>query len=110
MRVGAAFDGGYGVPERVLKASKGLLSFGLGDDCAFEIEFARAGCPVVCFDPAVDVLFWAARTVSSFAKAILQLEPGQTVLDLGSGGGIDVILSARRVVILNGIDASIRRA
>src|SRR5438128_4247680 len=29
--------------------------------------------------------------------ALLQFEPGQTVLDLGSGGGIDVLLSARRV-------------
>src|SRR5262249_33801375 len=26
-----------------------------------------------------------------------QLKPGETVLDLGSGGGIDVLLSARRV-------------
>jgi len=29
--------------------------------------------------------------------AVAQLRPGQTVLDLGSGGGIDVLLSARRV-------------
>lgn len=29
--------------------------------------------------------------------ALAQLNPGETVLDLGSGGGIDVILSARRV-------------
>jgi arsenite methyltransferase len=29
--------------------------------------------------------------------ALLALETGQTVLDLGSGGGIDVLLSARRV-------------
>jgi len=29
--------------------------------------------------------------------ALLELEPGQVVLDLGSGGGIDVLLSARRV-------------
>ena len=29
--------------------------------------------------------------------AVAQLEPGQVVLDLGSGGGIDVLLSARRV-------------
>jgi arsenite methyltransferase len=29
--------------------------------------------------------------------ALLPLEAGQTVLDLGSGGGIDVLLSARRV-------------
>ena len=29
--------------------------------------------------------------------ALLALHPGETVLDLGSGGGIDVLLSARRV-------------
>ena len=29
--------------------------------------------------------------------ALAELEPGETVLDLGSGGGIDVILSAKRV-------------
>jgi arsenite methyltransferase len=29
--------------------------------------------------------------------AVVDLAPGQTVLDLGSGGGIDVILSAKRV-------------
>jgi SAM-dependent methyltransferase len=29
--------------------------------------------------------------------ALLTLQPGETVLDLGSGGGIDVLLSARRV-------------
>jgi SAM-dependent methyltransferase len=29
--------------------------------------------------------------------ALIQLEPGETVLDLGSGGGIDVLLSAKRV-------------
>src|SRR5688572_3622341 len=29
--------------------------------------------------------------------ALAQLNPGEVVLDLGSGGGIDVLLSARRV-------------
>jgi SAM-dependent methyltransferase len=29
--------------------------------------------------------------------ALLALEPGQTILDLGSGGGIDVLISAKRV-------------
>jgi len=29
--------------------------------------------------------------------AVAALEPGETVLDLGSGGGLDVLLSARRV-------------
>src|SRR5260370_29145947 len=29
--------------------------------------------------------------------ALIELQPGETVLDLGSGGGIDVLLSAKRV-------------
>ena len=29
--------------------------------------------------------------------AVADLRPGETVLDLGSGGGLDVLLSARRV-------------
>ena len=32
--------------------------------------------------------------------AVVDLHPGETVLDLGSGGGIDVLLSARRVVLI----------
>ena len=31
------------------------------------------------------------------SDGLIDLEPGQTVLDLGSGGGIDVLLSAKRV-------------
>jgi SAM-dependent methyltransferase len=41
--------------------------------------------------------------------AIADLHPGETVLDLGSGGGLDVLLSARRVGpdgIAYGLDAS----
>jgi SAM-dependent methyltransferase len=41
--------------------------------------------------------------------AVAELRPGETVLDLGSGGGLDVLLSARRVApdgIAYGLDAS----
>jgi SAM-dependent methyltransferase len=41
--------------------------------------------------------------------AVASLRPGQTVLDLGSGGGLDVLLSARRVApggTAYGLDAS----
>jgi ubiquinone/menaquinone biosynthesis C-methylase UbiE len=41
--------------------------------------------------------------------AVASLSPGETVLDLGSGGGLDVPLSARRVGpagIAYGLDAS----
>src|SRR5579859_6023962 len=41
--------------------------------------------------------------------AVADLHPGETVLDLGSGGGLDVLLSARRVGpagVVYGLDAS----
>src|SRR5216117_2694746 len=60
-------------------------------------------------DPVSSNLYDAAETASLPEAAVLaslgcgnptalaELKPGETVLDLGSGGGIDVLLSARRV-------------
>ena len=62
-----------------------------------------------CCDPITTNLYSADQTGIIPEKAVLaslgcgnptaliDLQPGQTVLDLGSGGGIDVLLSARRV-------------
>jgi len=62
-----------------------------------------------CCDPITSNLYDAAQTGDLPAEAVLaslgcgnptalaELKPGETVLDLGSGGGIDVLLSARRV-------------
>jgi 2-polyprenyl-3-methyl-5-hydroxy-6-metoxy-1,4-benzoquinol methylase len=62
-----------------------------------------------CCDPITSNLYDAAQTGELPPEAVLaslgcgnptalaQLNPGETVLDLGSGGGIDVLLSARRV-------------
>jgi ubiquinone/menaquinone biosynthesis C-methylase UbiE len=62
-----------------------------------------------CCDPITSNLYDAAQTGGLPAEAVLaslgcgnptalaELNPGETVLDLGSGGGIDVLLSARRV-------------
>lgn len=74
---------------------------------------ASVGCcgPAACGcgDPITSNLYTDAETNSLPAEAVaaslgcgnptalLALEPGQTVLDLGSGGGIDVLLSAKRV-------------
>ncbi len=62
-----------------------------------------------CCDPITSNIYDAAQTGELPQQAVLaslgcgnptalaQLKPGETVLDLGSGGGIDVLLSARRV-------------
>jgi SAM-dependent methyltransferase len=72
----------------------------------------RSGCcatPGGCGDPVSSNLYSDRETQDLPAEAVaaslgcgnptalLPLEAGQTVLDLGSGGGIDVLLSARRV-------------
>jgi arsenite methyltransferase len=61
------------------------------------------------WDPITANLYEAGETAGIPAQALLaslgcgnptalaELNPGETVLDLGSGGGIDVLLSARRV-------------
>ncbi len=62
-----------------------------------------------CCDPITGNLYGEAEKGALPAKAVqaslgcgnptalIELKPGQTVLDLGSGGGIDVLLSASRV-------------
>ena len=62
-----------------------------------------------CCDPITTNLYDAAQAGQIPEEALLaslgcgnptalaQLNPGETVLDLGSGGGIDVLLSAKRV-------------
>src|SRR5580700_989445 len=62
-----------------------------------------------CCDPITSNLYEAEQTGQLPQEAVLaslgcgnptalaQLNPGETVLDLGSGGGIDVLLSAKRV-------------
>jgi arsenite methyltransferase len=62
-----------------------------------------------CCDPITTNLYEEAQKSGLPANAVLaslgcgnptaliELKPGETVLDLGSGGGIDVLLSARRV-------------
>ena len=62
-----------------------------------------------CCDPITKDLYNAAETgvlpenavLASLGcgnpTALIELREGETVLDLGSGGGIDVLLSARRV-------------
>ncbi len=79
------------------------ISAGSGGCCGGSAS-AALGADIICGD-----LYSELETSQLPAEALLaslgcgnptalaQLQPGQVVLDLGSGGGIDVLLSARRV-------------
>ena len=74
---------------------------------------ATCGCSTTCCadgpDPITSNLYEESQASTVPPEAVLaslgcgnptalaELKPGETVLDLGSGGGIDVLLSAKRV-------------
>jgi SAM-dependent methyltransferase len=76
-----------------------------GGSCCSGSAPSSAGCT----DPITSNLYDVAQKAQLPETAVLaslgcgnptalaELKPGETVLDLGSGGGIDVLLSARRV-------------
>ena len=75
VRVGAAHDGGYVMPARIIPASDGLLSFGLSDEWEFEAAFhAAGGKPVICFDHTVDARFWLQKAVANAARGTARLD------------------------------------
>jgi ubiquinone/menaquinone biosynthesis C-methylase UbiE len=86
----------YGAAAR--RVQQGAAASCCGPDCCGKEK-----------DPVSSDLYAAAETTGLPAEAVLaslgcgnptalaSLAPGEVVLDLGSGGGIDVLLSARRV-------------
>ena len=80
------------------------VTSGAGNSCCDARSALEASC-----DPITSNLYDTAQQgevpdtaiKASFGcgnpTALAELKPGETVLDLGSGGGIDVLLSARRV-------------
>ena len=86
------------------KYGKAALRVSSGERSCGSASSSRGEC-----DPITSNLYASGETAALPAEAVAAslgcgnptalaaLEPGETVLDLGSGGGIDVLLSARRV-------------
>jgi len=95
--------------QQAVKEKYGAIAAGVRDSSTP----AKVGCcgPTACggSDPITSNLYSDAERGDLPAEAVaaslgcgnptalVSLEPGQAVLDLGSGGGIDVLLSAKRV-------------
>ena len=88
------------VRERYAAAARGVTSGPQGECCAAATDVAGVfGADLYAADDRA-ALPDTARVASlgcGNPTAVAELRAGETVLDLGSGGGIDVLLSARRV-------------
>src|SRR5215467_3415368 len=93
----------YGEAARRVRTGEGLPA-----DCCSKTSCCEGSAASSC-DPITSDLYDEAQKNGVPEKAILaslgcgnptalaELQQGETVLDLGSGGGIDVLLSAKRV-------------
>src|SRR5436309_10262628 len=87
----------YGAAARGVRQGEGEAAC-CGGACAWG---GRHPIPVDLYDKAQTAGLPAEAVLASLGcgnpTMLASLEPGEVVLDLGSGGGIDVLLSARRV-------------
>src|SRR5688572_31526070 len=98
------------VREKYGEAARRVLEAGKAASCCGPVSSCCGAAPADgTADPITSNLYVSGETDELPSAAVLaslgcgnptalaQLNPGEVVLDLGSGGGIDVLLSARRV-------------
>ncbi len=97
------------VRERYGAAARGVAAGGEAASCGCGPASGETSCGCGCADPISSGLYGAEEAAAlppqalaaslgcGNPTALIDLHPGEIVLDLGSGGGIDVLLSARRV-------------
>lgn len=91
VRLGRDHDGGYLVNREDILKSQSLLSFGIGDDCSFEQDFAKIQpCPVSAYDGTLTPV-----QVAVMQERFFQSPNQLTVQNIGPGADqvnpVDVI-------------------
>ena len=100
--------------DAIIDRYSGLARTALAGDTITDCDpaaFADGGFGAAAYPTNADVPEAALRASLGCGNplAVADLNPGETVLDLGSGGGLDVLLSASRVSpggLAYGLDAS----
>ena len=77
VRIGPKFDGGYILLDEFIKKKNSLISLGVGNDVAFDLDFLRKNncSKAYLFDKTSDIklpkkrLFFYKKNVSSFSNA-----------------------------------------
>jgi ubiquinone/menaquinone biosynthesis C-methylase UbiE len=87
--------------ESAVSVTESIGGYGCGDGWCCTSEGESAGFGEALYDAEQRSQLPEAAALASLGcgnpTAVAELNEGETVLDLGSGGGIDVILSAKRV-------------
>jgi arsenite methyltransferase len=101
-RVRARYAGLAGLAATGARCGCGQpVDCGCGADCCTTIEDEQPGIGAQHYAAADRASLPETAVLASLGcgnpTAVAELREGETVLDLGSGGGIDVLLSARRV-------------
>tara|TARA_B110001452_G_scaffold56200_1_gene43570 strand:- start:3044 stop:3808 length:765 start_codon:yes stop_codon:yes gene_type:complete len=65
-RVGSKQDGGYYLPNKIIKTSKKIISCGLGSDWSFEknLQKKNKNIKIVFYDHSINFIFWVKSTIS----------------------------------------------
>jgi len=107
MTAGSARDD---IVSRYSRLARAAMAGDTITDCDGEaFEEGCFGAAAYAGDPPVPDAALRASLGCGNPVAVAEIKPGETVLDLGSGGGLDVLLSARRTGpngIAYGLDAS----
>jgi SAM-dependent methyltransferase len=110
MTTGSTASSSDPIISRYSALARTALDGGTIADCDPEaFEGGQFGAAAYTSNPDAPEVALRASLGCGNPVAVADLQPGETVLDLGSGGGLDVLLSARRVGpsgIAYGLDAS----
>ena len=74
VRCGRDNDGGYLVSKKTIEETGTLISFGILDDCSFEIQFKKIKpVRIHCYDKTANKTYWKKRIYNDIGASLYNL-------------------------------------